>query len=230
MQKTAPGREVKPEMISPYPVTLPKTLAGRDGVENAGSGRLMAPERGRLYWDSLDEEDLIASCRAGNNAAWEALLRRYRGSIYRYAWSLCHNQADADDLTSLTLLRIYQYLPTYRNQAAFVSWAFRITYNLYIDQYVRPIGHKLLSLDTGPVVEGETIEDEEAAGPAFSPEAVCLDHAAVQEIAHTFDHLPADLRASLGMHLLGYSYERIASRLGIALGTVKSRIHRARAM
>jgi len=219
-------------MIASYPLPAQRSRIERDGKNNAGHTKdpAVPPAHGPLYWDSLEDTAVIASCRAGNQAAWDALIRRYRDNIYRYAWSLCHNGTDADDITAQTLLRIYQYLPTFRNKASFTSWAFRIAYHLYIDGYVRSPYTAMLSLDTGPMVDGEMIEDEEVAGPAVSPEAVCLDHATVQLIANTFDHLPADLRNSLGMHLQGYSYGQIASTLGVALGTVKSRIHRARTM
>jgi RNA polymerase sigma-70 factor (ECF subfamily) len=219
-------------MLSTYLVPARRAPIDQEGLEHTNrAGHPDAkPVHSRLYWDSLPDDVLIASCRAGQSAAWEALIRRYRDNIYHYAWSLCHNPADADDITVQTLLRIYQYLPTYRNQASFTSWSFRIARNLYIDLYVRSPNTTMLSLDTGPMVDGEAIDDEEAAGPALSPEAVCLDRAGVQSITSAFDHLPPDLRRSLAMHLQGYSYERIAATLGVALGTVKSRIHRARAM
>src|SRR5579871_4864847 len=76
-------------------------------------------------WDRLNDARLIAGCKAGHRPAWDALLNRYQGYIYRYVFSLCHNQADAEDITAQTLFRIYERLDTFREDSSFAAWITR---------------------------------------------------------------------------------------------------------
>jgi len=181
-------------------------------------------------WNSLEDAVLIAYCKAGNDDAWNTLMGRYLDPIKRYAWSLCRNQADAEDITARTLIRIYARLHSFQRQTSFYAWAVRIAHNLYSDTFVRPRYLDVLSLDAEALYDGTLLPRNDLVDPAPTPEAVCLDHASAESILRDIDHLPSHLRPVLQLRLQGCSYEQIASLLNVAIGTVKSRIHRARTM
>ena len=181
-------------------------------------------------WDRLSDAALIAYCRAGNRAAWEALLHRHQDYIYRFAWKLCRNREDAEDITARTLLRIYERLDTFRDESSFTAWIMRIAYNLVLDTSLRSRRRVTVSLDQDPGEQDLEISGHEFADPHPTPEQSYFDQLAVENITRAVQHLPAYLRPPMQMQIQGYSYEQMASTLGVSLGTIKSRIFRARSI
>ncbi|HZT42831.1 MAG TPA: sigma-70 family RNA polymerase sigma factor [Chthonomonadaceae bacterium] len=178
--------------------------------------------------ERLDPLPLIERCKAGDRAAWDELIRRYEGLIYSFARSLCHNTADASDVAAHVLLRLYQSLHTFRNGAPFKSWLFRIVRNTYIDVCVRDSENGHLSLDAGSSRDGESSPGREVVDPSPTPETICLEREMVERLAEGIHHLPAYQRQVLDLYARGRSYEEIAQATGVSMGTVKSRLNRAR--
>jgi RNA polymerase sigma-70 factor (ECF subfamily) len=204
-----------------YPMTqnAPNTQGDRHANVNAQTG------------DNLSEIVLLDRCKAGDAAAWDVLIRRYEKSVYKFAYSLCRNHEEAGDIAGQVFLRLYQNLNTFRNEASFTSWLFRIVRNTYLDLCVRPAHRGHLSLDAGPANEGEPSTGRDIMDPAPSPEAVCMEHETAQLLAKAIHHLPAYQRQVLRLyHTEGKSYEEIAETTGLSIGTVKSRLNRARTM
>lgn len=181
---------------------------------------------------TTSETMLLDRCKAGDSSAWDTLIRRYEKSVYKFAYSLCRNHEEAGDIAGQVFLRLYQNLHTFRNEASFTSWLFRIVRNTYLDLCVRPAHRNHLSLDASPT--GDT--NEPSAGRDImdmspSPESVCLENETAQMLAKAIHHLPAYQRQVLRMyHSEGKSYEEIAEATGLSIGTVKSRLNRARTM
>jgi len=174
---------------------------------------------------------LIERCKAGDTAAWDTLIRRYEKSVYKFAYSLCRNHEEAGDIAGQVFLRLYQNLHTFRNEASFTSWLFRIVRNTYLDLCVRPAHRGHLSLDAGPGNDNEPSAGRDIMDPSPSPETVCLENETAQLLAKAIHHLPAYQRQVLRMyHTEGKSYEEIAEATGLSIGTVKSRLNRARTM
>jgi RNA polymerase sigma-70 factor (ECF subfamily) len=174
---------------------------------------------------------MIERCKVGIASAWDTLVRRYEKPIYKFAYSLCRNHEDAEDITGQVFLRLYQHLHTFRNEASFTSWLFRIVRNTYLDLCVRPAHRGHLSLDAGPANDNEPSAGRDIMDPAPSPESVCLEQETAQMLAKAIHHLPAYQRQVLRMyHSEGKSYEEIAEATGHSIGTVKSRLNRARTM
>jgi RNA polymerase sigma-70 factor (ECF subfamily) len=181
--------------------------------------------------DNIGEMVLLDRCKAGNVAAWDTLIRRYEKSVYKFAYSLCRNHEEAGDIAGQVFLRLYQNLHTFRNEASFTSWLFRIVRNTYLDLCVRPAHRGHLSLDAGPNNDSEPATGRDIMDPAPSPEAICMEHETAQLLARAIHHLPAYQRQVLRMyHTEGKSYEEIAAATGLSIGTVKSRLNRARNM
>ncbi len=174
---------------------------------------------------------LLERCKAGESAAWDTLIRKYEKSVYKFAYSLCRNHEEAGDIAGQVFLRLYQNLHTFRNEASFNSWLFRIVRNTYLDLCVRPAHRSHLSLDAGPGNDSEPTAGRDIMDPSPSPEALCIENEVSQMLAKAIMHLPAYQRQVLRMyHTEGKSYEEIAEATGLSIGTVKSRLNRARNM
>lgn len=181
--------------------------------------------------DSITEAVLLERCKSGDDAAWNTLLRRYEKSVYKFAYSLCRNHEEAGDIAGQVFLRLYQNLHTFRNEASFTSWLFRIVRNTYLDLCVRPAHRSHLSLDASPTGDNEPTAGRDVMDPAPSPETLCMDNETAILLAKAIHHLPAYQRQVLRMyHTEGKSYEEIAEATGLSIGTVKSRLNRARTM
>jgi len=177
------------------------------------------------------EAELLERCKAGESAAWDTLIRKYEKSVNKFAYSLCRNYEEAGDIAGQVFLRLYQNLHTFRNEASFTSWLFRIVRNTYLDLCVRPAHRGHLSLDAGPNNGAESSPGRDIMDPAPSPETICMEQEVSQLLAKAIMHLPAYQRQVLRMyHTEGKSYEEIAEATGLSIGTVKSRLNRARNM
>jgi len=184
-----------------------------------------------IHFDNYSEITLLERCKAGNTAAWDTLIRRYEKSVYKFAYSLCRNHEEAGDIAGQVFLRLYQNLHTFRNEASFTSWLFRIVRNTYLDLCVRPAHKNHLSLDASPTNDNEPSAGRDIMDPSPSPEALCMERETAQMLSKAIQHLPAYQRQVLRMyHSEGKSYEEIAETTGLSIGTVKSRLNRARTM
>ena len=180
---------------------------------------------------SSSETTLLAQCKAGNPLAWDMLIRKYEKLVYKFAYSLCHNHEEAGDISGQVFLRLYQNLRTLRYEAGFTSWLFCIIRNTYRDMCVRPAYRGHVSLDTGPNYGTEQYTSVDLADPSPSPEKMWINHEVSEILADAIMYLPAYQRQVLRMyHIEGKSYDEIVLMTGLCIGTVKSRLNRARLM
>ncbi len=151
---------------------------------------------------------------------WEAIVREHSARVYRLAYRLTGNRHDAEDLTQEVFVRVFRSLSTY-TPGTFEGWLHRITTNLFLDQARR---RQRIRMDA----MGEDGDRYPAADPG--PERA-FEHAFLDvDVQKALDELPPEYRAAVVLcDIEGLSYEEIAVTLGIKLGTVRSRIHRARA-
>lgn len=161
--------------------------------------------------------------------AFEALIDRHGRRIYNIAYRMAGNDADAKDLTQEAFIRIFRAFRRINPDASLESWLYRIVSNLYIDMLRRRPKVRIESLDA-PVMtpKGGEVQREvpdERADPAEEVLNTQLD-AGVQRALLA---LSPDLRAVVVLSDIdGYSYEEIGTMLHVPVGTVKSRLHRAR--
>lgn len=159
---------------------------------------------------------------------YEEIVRRYARHVYNIAYRMAGNEADARDLSQEAFLRVYRALRRVEPDAALESWLYRIVSNLYIDLLRRRPRARVESLDA-PIdtPRGEITRElpDVAADPEVVFEREHID-AAIQQALGT---LSPDLRAVVVLSdIEGFAYEEIATMLRVPLGTVKSRLHRAR--
>jgi RNA polymerase sigma-70 factor (ECF subfamily) len=153
---------------------------------------------------------------------WDEVVREHAGRVYRLAFRLSGNRADAEDLTQETFVRVFKSLAEY-TPGTFEGWLHRITTNLFLDMVRR---RQRIRFDALPEDAGDRLASREH-GPEQAYEQMNLD----PEIQAALDDLPADFRVAVVLcDLEELSYEEIAATLGIKVGTVRSRIHRGRVL
>ncbi|TMI77140.1 MAG: sigma-70 family RNA polymerase sigma factor [Bacillati bacterium ANGP1] len=162
-------------------------------------------------------------------AAFEALVGRYGQRVYTMAYRMAGNDADAKDLAQEAFLRVFRAWRSIDPSAHLDSWLYRIVTNLFIDMLRRRPRVRMESLDA-PVTArsgGEMVR--EIADDRAGPEADVVDQQMEADVQRALVALHHDLRAVVLLSdIEGYAYEEIAETLGIPVGTVKSRLHRAR--
>lgn len=163
--------------------------------------------------------------------ALERLLERYGRRIYQLAYRMAGNEADAKDLTQEAFIRVYRAFRRIDPQANLDSWLYRIVTNLYIDMLRRRPKVRLESLDAPMVTARGDEMAREVPDERADPVAAVLDAQLDAEIQRALGALSAELRMVIVLSdIEGQSYEEISQALGIPVGTVKSRLHRARRM
>ena len=165
--------------------------------------------------------------RAGEIAAFETLVLANQDKIYRLCFRMTKNAEDASDLAQEAFLKAYQNLESFKGDSSFSLWLYRLTSNLCIDFLRRAKRRVHYSLSVQDEV-GELVEME-IADERFSPEASLEKRETADSIARGLELLGEEHRKILIMRELdGLSYDEIAALLELNLGTVKSRIARAR--
>ncbi len=153
--------------------------------------------------------------------SWDEIVREHSARVYRLAYRLTGDRHDAEDLTQETFVRVFRSLSSY-TPGTFEGWLHRITTNLFLDQVRRKQRIRMESMgDDDALYPART----DLAEPERGYEHANLDH----DVQRALDALSPEYRAAVVLcDIEGLSYEEIAVTLGIKLGTVRSRIHRAR--
>ena len=153
--------------------------------------------------------------------SWEQVVRDHSARVYRLAYRLSGNQQDAEDLTQETFVRVFRSLADF-SPGTFEGWLHRITTNLFLDMVRR---RQRIRFDALPE------DTERLPGTAPSPEQVYADTHLDPQVQAALDALSPEFRVAVVLcDIEGLTYEEIAGILGAKLGTVRSRIHRGRAM
>jgi RNA polymerase sigma-70 factor (ECF subfamily) len=163
-----------------------------------------------------EERALVDSARRGSAAAFETLYRNHVGKVYGLCLRMTANRSTAEDCTQEAFIQAWRSLPRFESRSAFGTWLHRIAVNAVLAQ-----GRRRQEL-TG---KDAAVEDEAVmlADPTVG------DHGSLLDLEAGLARLPAGARQVLVLvGLYGYSHEEAAAMLGIAVGTCKSQLHRAR--
>jgi RNA polymerase sigma factor (sigma-70 family) len=153
---------------------------------------------------------------------WEAIVEQHSDRVYRLALRLTGNRHDAEDLTQEVFVRVFRSLHTY-TPGTFEGWLHRITTNLFLDAARRKSRIRFDALPDDA--------DNRLPSPVATPDAAYLNQTFDADIEAALASLSPEFRAAVVLcDVEGLSYEEIADVLDLKMGTVRSRIHRGRAM
>lgn len=174
---------------------------------------------------NINDEILIEQIKSGNVEAFEQLVTRYEIKVYTIAYRYTGNYNDASDLAQEALIRVYRSIHGFRGDSSFLTWLYRVVTNVCKDELRRRAKEKNVSMD-------EMEESGKAAGvspESKTPEETVLHREWQEEVQQILNSLSEEHRTVVIMRdIQGYSYEEIAFFLECSLGTVKSRLNRAR--
>jgi RNA polymerase sigma-70 factor (ECF subfamily) len=176
----------------------------------------------------LDDQMLIARVQQGDRNALNALIRKHETRAYQYAFRLTRNSEEAADVVAEAFVRVYNALPNFKGQSAFTTWLYRILTNCFLDIRKRERVRPATSLEaTFQTDDGELERQVEDPGRTPHEEAERTERERSVETAVSL--LPEYQRAMIVLyHAEMMSYEVIAEALDLPIGTVKSRLNRAR--
>ncbi len=171
------------------------------------------------------DQELLDRCLAGEDSAWEALLRDYTRKIYNLCYRFTGRVEEAEDLTQEVFIKDFQTLKSYdAAQGSFSTWLNRVARNHLVDHYRRTRKDRVTSS-----LEDELSEAEQKPSPQMEPTGQVESRERRETLQLALDKLSPDLREAVilrDMHDL--DYEEIALVLKVPQGTVKSRINRGR--
>lgn len=166
-------------------------------------------------------EVIVERCRTGDERAWEELVDATADDIFRMAVSFTRHRPEAEDLTQEVFLKLWQNLHRYTTDSSFRAWAFRVARNLFVDAYRRSRDQRKATW-----VDPEFLEllpgGEDPHTRAVRRQRLELARAALER-------LPEELAQLILLRdFADWSYEELAEELELPLGTIKSRLNRAR--
>lgn len=174
------------------------------------------------------DAQLVARVQQGDKRAFDLLVLKYQRKIMRLLSRMLNNQSEVEDIAQETFIKAYRALPQFRGDSAFYTWLYRIAINT-ARNWLSSNQRKMMVSDTFETKEGETFSQSDNLIDIDTPESRMV----TKEIAHTVNQaigdLPEDLRTAIVLREIeGMSYEEIAQTMDCPIGTVRSRIFRAR--
>lgn len=175
----------------------------------------------------LTDEELVRAYLQGDGSAFEELVSRYENTIMNMAYRLLGNRTDACDVSQEVFVLLLRKLGSFRGEAKFSTWLYRVSLNACHDYARRQRRH--VSLSESPGEDLPEIEQRLADDGLDSPE-LSIERAEIQNmVQEAITRLPYKFKEVIYLHdISGYNYKEVAEILDISLGTVKSRLNRAR--
>jgi RNA polymerase sigma-70 factor (ECF subfamily) len=175
---------------------------------------------------SIDQK-LVARVQKGDKTAFDLLARKYQHKLAKLIARYVRDRREVEDVTQEALIKAYRAIGGFRGESAFYTWLYRIAVNTaknYLEsQGRRPPGSDV-EIDGAELIEsGESLRDQ------ATPERQMLTDEIANTVHRVIEHLPPDLRTAITLREIeGLSYEEIAEVMDCPIGTVRSRIFRAR--
>ena len=175
-----------------------------------------------------DDRELIVKSQNGDVAAFESLVKQHQVVAYNVALKILGNQEDAKDATQEALIKVFKNLASFKAEAQFSTWLYRIVVNTCNDYLRKERSRKHFSLDKEMETEDGTLK-REVSDDRMTPEKVYEANDLREKVQMAIQALPEQQRTVVVLRdIEGMSYDVIASMLDLPVGTVKSRINRGR--
>jgi RNA polymerase sigma-70 factor (ECF subfamily) len=174
------------------------------------------------------DRQLVARAQRGDKRAFELLVEKYQRKLARLLSRFIRDPAEVEDVTQEAFIKAYRALPAFRGDSAFYTWLYRIGINT-AKNYLMAMGRRAPTSTEVEAEEAEGFEEGEQLRDINTPESVLLSNEIARTVNATIESLPEELRRAIQMREIeGMSYEDIAQAMDCPIGTVRSRIFRAR--
>ncbi len=174
------------------------------------------------------DQQLVSRAQRGDKVAFELLVNKYERKLQRLLSRLVRDPAEVEDVTQEAFIQAYRALPTFRGESAFYTWLYRIGINT-AKNYLTAQGRKApATVDIDPE-DAEAASENELARDSSTPEQEMMSRQVAETVNAAMDALPEELRSAIMLREIeGMSYDEIAAIMNCPIGTVRSRIFRAR--
>ena len=182
---------------------------------------------------NAEESLFVLRLKANEDAAYDELVRVYHASIFHVAYRMLGDSAEASDVVQEIFLKVFRNIGGFKGEAALKTWIFKITFSEILNRlrwWKRRYRYATVSLEDNPSTNGNGHNGRYVADSRPTPEEVLESKERETAIQQALSRLSSDHRSIIVLRdIEGFSYGEIADVLGISMGTVKSRIARARA-
>jgi RNA polymerase sigma-70 factor (ECF subfamily) len=174
------------------------------------------------------DQQLVERAQRGDKQAFELLVEKYQRKLARLLSRFIRDPAEVEDVTQEAFIKAYRALPAFRGDSAFYTWLYRIGINT-AKNYLMAMGRRAPTSTEVEAEEAEGFEEAEQLRDINTPESLLLSREIAETVNSTIEKLPEELRKAIQMREIeGMSYEDIAEAMNCPIGTVRSRIFRAR--
>jgi RNA polymerase sigma-70 factor (ECF subfamily) len=174
------------------------------------------------------DRQLVERAQRGDKRAFELLVEKYQRKLARLLSRFIRDPAEVEDVTQEAFIKAYRALPAFRGDSAFYTWLYRIGINT-AKNYLMAMGRRAPTSTEVEADEAEGFEEGEHLRDINTPESVLLSNEIAETVNSTIEALPEELRTAIQLREIeGMSYEDIAQVMNCPIGTVRSRIFRAR--
>jgi RNA polymerase sigma-70 factor, ECF subfamily len=174
------------------------------------------------------DQQLVERAQRGDKRAFELLVEKYQRKLARLLSRLIRDPGEVEDVTQEAFIKAYRALPSFRGDSAFYTWLYRIGINT-AKNYLVAMGRRAPTSTDVEAEEAEGLDGGELLRDINSPESLLLTKEIGDTVNSAIEALPEELRSAIQLRELeGMSYEEIAKLMDCPIGTVRSRIFRAR--
>jgi RNA polymerase sigma-70 factor, ECF subfamily len=174
------------------------------------------------------DQQLVVRAQRGDKRAFDLLVEKYQRKLGRLLARFIRDPAEVEDVTQEAFIKAYRALPAFRGDSAFYTWLYRIGINT-AKNYLMALGRRAPTSTEVEAQDAEGFEDAEQLRDINTPESMLLSKEIATTVNATIEELPEELRTAIQLREIeGMSYEDIARIMDCPIGTVRSRIFRAR--
>jgi RNA polymerase sigma-70 factor (ECF subfamily) len=174
------------------------------------------------------DQQLVERAQRGEKHAFELLVSKYERKLARLLSRFIRDPTEVEDVTQEAFIKAYRALPSFRGDSAFYTWLYRIGINT-AKNYLVAMGRRAPTTTGYDSDEAEGFEEGEQLRDLNTPENMMMSRQVAETVNRTLEELPEELRIAISLREIeGLSYEDIAEAMDCPIGTVRSRIFRAR--